>query len=207
MDPDLELLERWREGDRKAGEELFRRHFASVYRFFHHKAGDEAEDLTQRTFLACAASRDRFRGQSSFRTYLFAIARNELYTYLRGLPRAEHVDFEVISIAELRPSPSSNVRRSEEAEQLRAALDELPVEQQLLLELHYWHELDAEALGEVFGLNAGAIRVRLVRARRALRDRMARRDPSAMARPTRDRMTTSLRELAVEDNRDGEEAG
>ena len=41
------------------------------------------------------------------------------------------------------------------------------MEQQTLLELHYWHELDAEALGEVFDATSGAIRVRLLRARKA----------------------------------------
>jgi len=52
----------------------------------------------------------------------------------------------------------------------------LPAEQQLLLELHYWHELDAEALGEVFEAAPGTIRVRLLRARRALRQRMEKID-------------------------------
>ena len=51
----------------------------------------------QRTFTACVAAREQFRSQSSFRTYLFAIARNQLYTFLRQLSRTEQVDFEVES--------------------------------------------------------------------------------------------------------------
>jgi RNA polymerase sigma factor (sigma-70 family) len=199
MDPDLALLARWRAGDRQAGEDLFRRHFADIYRFFKNKARDEADDLAQRTFLACTASRDQFRSHSSFRTYLFAIARNELYGHLRRLPRGEHVDFEVTSIAELVTSPSSRLGRAEEIAELREALEQLPVEQQLLLELHYWHELDADALGEVFGALAGTIRVRLVRARRALRERMSRLDPDAVKRAAGDRMAASLSEIEVED--------
>lgn len=207
MDPDFAVLERWRAGDRGAGEELFRRHFGDIHRFFRNKARDEADDLTQRTFLACAASRDKFRSQSTFRTYLFAIARNELYGHLRRLPRGEHVDFEVTSIAELLPSPSSMLGQAEAIEQLRAALEQLPVEQQVLLELHYWHDLDAEALGEVFGIASGTIRVRLARARRALRGRMARIDPRAVARAAGDRMAVSLRELEVEDDEINDEVG
>jgi RNA polymerase sigma-70 factor (ECF subfamily) len=172
VDPDLELLERWRAGDSRAGQDLFARHFADIYRFFEYKVGADADELSQRTFMACIGARDRFRGGSTFRTYLFAIARNQLYTFLRRLPRAEHVDFEQTSIADLMPSLGSQLGRARDVERLRLALVSLPAEQQLLLELHYWHELDAEALGEVFETTPGAIRVRLLRARRALRDRM-----------------------------------
>jgi RNA polymerase sigma factor (sigma-70 family) len=169
---DLALLERWRNGDQRAGQQLFARHFESLYRFFEHKVGGDADDLVQKTFTSCVAARDRFRGDSSFRTYLFSIARNELYTYLRRLPKAEHVDFDVISIAEIRTSIGGQLGNAREAHKLREALAQLPAEQQLLLEMHYWHELDAAALAEVFGTTSGAIRVRLLRARKVLRERI-----------------------------------
>jgi RNA polymerase sigma factor (sigma-70 family) len=207
MDADLLLLERWRTGDRAAGEALFGRHFAGIYRFFEHKVGGEADELSQRTFLACVAARDAFRGHSSFRTYLYAIARNELYAHLRRMVKNDHVDFEAVSLATLGTSPSGQAARAQEAERIRDALRELPAEQQLLLELHYWHELDAAALAEVFGATAGAIRVRLLRARQSLRERMGTRvadeataaGPGAGAgadadRDVDDRMARSLRE-------------
>lgn len=193
MVPDLALLDRWRGGDRAAGQELFARHFTEVYRFLEHKVGAAADDLTQRTFLACVAARDQFRKDASFRTYLFAIARNEIHGYLRGLARAEHVDFEVTSIAQIATSPSSRVARAQKIEGLRAALRELPVDTQLLLELHYWHELDAIALADVLGVPAGTVRVRLLRARRALRAKLASFGPDALG-PAGDPMTTSLGE-------------
>jgi RNA polymerase sigma factor (sigma-70 family) len=172
-DPDLVLLDKWRGGDRSAGQDLFSRHFTDIYRFFEHKVAGDADDLAQRTFLACVASRDDFRSQSTFRTYLFAIARNELYGHLRRLPRHAEIDFEVTSIRALITSPSERVARAEQVQQLREALRELPAEQQLLLELHYWHDLDAAALGEVFGAAPGTVRVRLLRARQALREKMS----------------------------------
>lgn len=196
MDPDLVLLDRWRAGDRRAGEELFARHFADIYRFFEHKAGAETDELTQKTFLACVRARDQFRGQSSFRTYLFTLARHELYGHLRNLPRRHAVDFGVTSIAELVTSPSSRLERSRQVELLRAALRELPAEQQLLLELHYWHELDAAALAEVFDANVGAIRVRLLRGRRALREQMARLGAGALSGG--DRLSASLNEADLD---------
>jgi len=173
MDEDLALLEQWRGGDERAGQALFARHFADLYRFLEHKAGDAGDELTQRVFLACLTARDRFRGQSSFRTFLFAIARHELYRHLRSLRRDEVVDFEVTSIAAIATSPVSRIERARQIEQLRQALSTLPAEQQLLLELHYWHDLDAAALAEVFEVTTTTARTKLFRARRALREHLA----------------------------------
>lgn len=189
MDADLALLTRWRDGDMRAGQELFGRHFADIYRFFEHKVGQDADELAQRTFTAAVAARDRFRAEASFRSYLFAIARKQLYSFLRALPRGEHVDFEATSIAELVTSLSSKLGRLRQIEQLREALGKLPAEQQLLLELHYWHDLDAEALAEVFESNAGAIRVRLLRARKALRAKMA---TTELDSPSKDQLVAAL---------------
>jgi RNA polymerase sigma factor (sigma-70 family) len=196
LDADLDLLERWRTGDARAGQELFARHFGDIYKFFQHKVGAEADDLVQRTFMACVSSRDQFQARSSFRTYLFSIARKQLYTYLRQLPKGEHVDFEVTSIAELVTSLGSKLGRLRQIEELRAALAGLPAEQQLLLELHYWHDLDAAALGEVFETAPGTIRVRLLRARQALRDRMGEIE---LEKGTRDNLIDALTRPEAED--------
>lgn len=75
VDPDLELLERWRDGDKRAGNELFRCHYGRVYRFFMNKTEGDIEMLVQDTFLACTEARDRFQNRSSFRTFLLAIAK------------------------------------------------------------------------------------------------------------------------------------
>jgi RNA polymerase sigma-70 factor (ECF subfamily) len=179
VDDDFALLDRWRGGDARAGHDLFSRHFGDVYRFFQHKIGQDADELVQRTFTACVAARDQFRSQSSFRTYLFAIARKQLYTHLRQLSRGRQVDFEVTSIAQIVTSLASQLGRLQQIEQLRQALACLPAEQQLLLELHYWHDLDAAALAEVFETTAGNIRVRLMRARKALRGSMGQVVPEA----------------------------
>jgi RNA polymerase sigma-70 factor (ECF subfamily) len=88
---DFELLEAWREGDQRAGKELFARHFDSIYRFFRSKVDDAAEDLTQQTFLGCVKAKDSYRGDASFRTYLYTIARNRLYTHIRDRQRRDAV--------------------------------------------------------------------------------------------------------------------
>ena len=84
---DITLLDQWRSGNAEAGEALFERHFDSIYGFFETKCEADADELVQSTFLACVRARDQFRNESSFRTYLFTIARHELYRVLRGRQR------------------------------------------------------------------------------------------------------------------------
>jgi len=165
------MLQRWRDGEATAGQMLFRRHFESVYGFFATKCPDLADELVQSTFMACLKARDQFRGDASFRTFLFAIARNQLYTALDTRRRtAARLDYAISSIAEIVTTPGTRLARDQEHRHLLEALQRLPVEQQTLLELHYWQELDAVALAEIFETNEVNIRQRLTRARKAVRE-------------------------------------
>jgi RNA polymerase sigma factor (sigma-70 family) len=173
VDTDLVLLERWRNGDGEAGNLLFQRHFDSIYRFFDHKVEGDIDELVQATFVSCVRSRDQFRGQSSFRTYLFTIARHELYAYLRRRHRhRDDIDFARVSLEYLATSPTGRIAREQERKLLLHALRALPLEQQILLELHYWEDMDATQLAEVLDIAEPATRTRLSRARKALRERM-----------------------------------
>jgi RNA polymerase sigma factor (sigma-70 family) len=171
VDDDFDLLDRWRAGDKDAGQALLARHFDTLCGFFESKCGPEADDLVQRTMLACVSSKDRFRKHASFRTYLFTIARHELYRYLSDRQRAgQRLDFSVTSIAELLTTPRSRMIRDADKLRVVEALRRLPVEQQTLLELHYWQELDIEQISEVLEIEPGNTRVRLHRARKKLRE-------------------------------------
>jgi RNA polymerase sigma-70 factor (ECF subfamily) len=173
MATDLELLERWRGGDMDAGNELFERYFTSICRFFENKIHGDAEELVQATFLAAAQNRDQFREQSSFRTYLFSIARYQLYGYYRSRQRGKALDFGVTSLVDLGTSPGSQLARNQEHELLLHALCSLPLEQQLLLELFYWEGMESADLAQVFEIAEATVRTRLYRARQVLRERMA----------------------------------
>ena len=169
---DETLFGQWRDGDQVAGRELFDRYFRPLYRFFANKC-DEPDEMAQATFLALVKAKAQFEGRASFRTYLYTIARNELYRHLRGLQRTRKFDPELSSIADLVSSAGAKLARNEDHRRLCEALRTLPVEQQTLLELHYWEGMDAAALAEVFESNSTAIRKRLHRARIALREAMA----------------------------------
>ncbi len=184
MATDIELLKRWVAGDADAGNQLFERHFDSVYRFFRNKVESDIDELVQKTFLACMRSLERFRRESSFRSYLFGIARNELYRHLRARHRSPNpVDFSVDSVADLGTGPISRIARDQRRELLLLALQSLPVEQQTILELFYWEEMGSKELAGVFEVSDETMRTRLSRARKALREQMA-AHPEVHAVPT-----------------------
>jgi RNA polymerase sigma-70 factor (ECF subfamily) len=192
VETDAALLERWRGGSREAGAEIFRRHFPSIYRFFEGKAGSEADDLVQATFMACLKSGDSFRADGTLRWYLLGIARHELYAFF-GRMKKQTVDFGVTSLADFATTPATRLARAQEIGHLKAALERLPLEQQLLLEHHYWEEMDAAALAEMFQAKAGAIRVRLLRARKALKAELAAVEAEAgSTQRTGDRLSRAL---------------
>ncbi len=165
---DAELLAAWRNGDRHAGERLVERHFRTVYGFFRNKLDDEVEDLVQRTFLRCVESRDAFRGESSFRTYLLAIARNELFGHYRGRGIAIDPATSSIALVDLGTSPTAALDSAREHRLLVRALRSLPLDDQIALELFYFEQLPGAELAKVLGVPEGTMRTRLRKARGAL---------------------------------------
>ncbi len=167
---DFDLLEAWRAGDREAGGELFDRHLSAVSRFFKNKVDGNTEDLVQETFLACVEGRDRFEGRSSFRTYLFGVARNLLLAHYRR----RHKAFDPLesSVCAMGGGASSAYAKNEEQRLMLRALRELPVDQQIALELYYWEQMQGPQLAEVLDISPHTVRSRLSRARSALREKI-----------------------------------
>jgi RNA polymerase sigma-70 factor (ECF subfamily) len=176
---DIELLERWREGDNAAGGALIKRHFAMLHRFFSSKARGQEEDLIQTTFVACVEARDAFRGDSSFKTYLFRLARFQLLMHYRKTYRTRDIDFTTTSVCDLGTSPSGALVRREESELLSRALQLLPVDQQIALELTYWEGLAAKEVAEVLGIAENTVYSRLHRAREHVREALGRMSDAA----------------------------
>lgn len=176
MSDDLELLHAWRDGDRGAGNQLLRRHFAALHRFFASKVADDAEDLIQNTLLACVTYVDKLAAAASFKAYLFTIAANQLYAHLRkreGSP----LDFTAVSAVELGLSPSGVVAQREAELRLSVALRRLPLELQIVLELGYWEDLDTREIAEVLELPHGTAKSKIRRAKQLLARELGRAAP------------------------------
>lgn len=184
---DAELLQIWRTGDNGAGNELVRRHFMSVYRFFANKVNEDLDDLIQRTFLACVEGRDRVRETSSLRAYILGIARNQLLMHVRRRHRQER-PFEPneMTVAQITGSPSRVMADREEEKLLLSALREIPLDLQMIVELYYWEELSVAQMAEILDIPEGTVKSRLYRARDALRNALV-----AMNLPENIRKTTT----------------
>ena len=145
MASDPELLAAWRDGDARAGQELFGRYFEPVSRFFANKLLDDRDDLVQETFEACVRGRDRLRDDASFRAYLFSVAFNVLKAYFRRKRSQDHrmgaaVDELASSLHDLAPGPSTIVGAVQQEQLLLEALRRIPMELQVVLEMRYWEE-------------------------------------------------------------------
>lgn len=174
---DWELLEAWRRGEKSAGTELVRRYYPSVQRFFANKVAQrqDATDLTQETFKACVERKEYIRGEASFRGYLFGTAINMLRRYIGKKTKRdrEAADFAEMRVNDYVPvSMTSIVARKREQMLLVSALRELPLEQQIVLELTLFDEQPAREIAERLGVPEGTVRSRLRLGRARLTERL-----------------------------------
>jgi RNA polymerase sigma factor (sigma-70 family) len=170
---DYELLTAWRAGDHAAGDQLVRRYYGSIMRFFELRTR-AAEDLTQRTLLACVEGRERFRGDSTFRAYLFGIARRQLSRHIEHSARDEELSrFEPMGTG-AGTSVSMLVARAQEHQLLLQAMQGLAEEAQTVVALYYWEGLQAKEIADVLEVPTSTVTTRLARAREQLRRRVER---------------------------------
>src|SRR5690606_17565980 len=137
-DPDVELLERWRAGDRKAGGELVKKYFDAIRRYFINAVGDEErKDLTNETFRRLSDAMPRYQGNSSVRTFLYRIAKNVLNDHLRRRYRQSDRGFDPLThtVEDVEgATPSQAVERLQRYRRLVALLRALPVEIKQMME-------------------------------------------------------------------------
>ena len=164
---DKELLQAWCQGDLRAGERLYHRHYASIARFFRTKLGEGHDDLVQITFVYCVESIADYRGDASFRTYLFGIARNVLLQHLRSKQReAARIDPRSVSMAVASAhSFTSMIAAGRQHDRLLLALRELPIDTQMMIELHYWEGLTIQEIAQVVELPLSTVKTRMRRGR------------------------------------------
>ncbi|MEX1363893.1 MAG: RNA polymerase sigma factor [Nannocystaceae bacterium] len=187
MEDEHELLEAWRGGDRGAGSRLIAARSREVTWFFRNKVFDEDDvpDLVSQTFLRAVSARDRFEGKTSFRRFLYAIAHNVLREYLRAKTKRaqERLDFGEVCVRDLQPRSLSSLHsEKQQVQALIEALREIPIEDQVVLELKYFEGLSGRELAEVVGMPEGTIRGRLARGLARLRERV-KMQPHGVTRP------------------------
>ncbi|MGH2445833.1 MAG: RNA polymerase sigma factor [Candidatus Limnocylindria bacterium] len=168
-DPDLADV-RAAQRDRAAFGPLYRRYLDRVYGYAFYLLGDhhDAEDATERTFLAALAAIDRYQDDgASFRAWLFRIAHNQLANALRARQRHPTAPIDAVPEPSGGPDPAGLVTRADDARRLRRALASLSEDRRQVVVLRFVDGLAAREIGAVLGRSPGAVRVLL---HRALRD-------------------------------------
>jgi RNA polymerase sigma-70 factor, ECF subfamily len=174
--PDEQALARAAHRDPAAFARLYREYLRPVYSYTLVRVGncEEAEDLTSQTFLAALQGIDRFRGQSTFSTWLFGIARNKCADYFRQHYRASR-EIE-IDFAEKVPAPDPQmddlVEQQARLEELARKTRQLPPDEAEALSLRIFGGLNAAEVGQVMGKSQSAVKMLVLRAARTLRPRL-----------------------------------
>lgn len=167
VEAEIDLLYAWRSGDRRAGDELVRAYYPSVFRFFRMRVPEAAEDLTQKTFLACTEGRERVFA-SSFRAYVFGAAHKLLFKHLDATEKQKQRATFKAPLPQSALTPSGLVSLRQEHWLLLRALERLTLEMQVTIGLHYLEGLRAREIADVLDVPVSTVTTRLSRARAAL---------------------------------------
>jgi RNA polymerase sigma-70 factor, ECF subfamily len=169
-DPDLDdVLAAQR--NRAAFAALYRRYVERVYGYCFYLLGDhhDAEDATERTFLAALGAIEGFRDEgATFRSWLFRIAHNQLANALRARGRDRTSPLDALpEPGASHQDPARLAGMADDARRLRAAVGRLSEDRRQVVVLRFVDGLSTKEIGDVLERSAGAVRVLQ---HRALRD-------------------------------------
>ena len=185
---DLELIDRFKKGDRSAFEMLVVRHQRQVYNLAYRitRLPDEAQELTQDIFIKVYQKLDTFRGEAAFKTWLYQVAANHAKNRLKYLKRRKYYYSESIDepiegqngsmtkqyISD-NPTPDQTVSSSQVSEIVQQKLAQLPEEQRIVVTLRDIQGFDYEEIAQITGLALGTVKSRIHRGRLELKQKLA----------------------------------
>jgi RNA polymerase sigma-70 factor, ECF subfamily len=168
-----EAIEACRRGEREAFDRLVLRYQRDVYRLCYRYVNDheDANDLAQEVFLKAWRAIGRFRGDSSFSTWLYRIAVNACLNF-RAIRRPATQELPE-ALADPVPGALARAESDDTARRLRAAIARLPEKQRATLILKVYHDLTHEEVAGILGAAVGTVKANLFHALGNLRRLMA----------------------------------
>jgi len=182
---DAEVMLRVKAGDDQAFNylvEKYRRPIVSfMYRMAHNSA--VAEELAQEVFLRVYRSREGYKAEAKFSTWVYRIATNLAVNHARdtrherpdttlSLDEPDQETGMTLDVADGRPTVEQSLLRRERLAAIREHVQALPDRQRLAVIMHKYQGMDYRAIGEVLKLSEAATKSLLFRAYQTLRERL-----------------------------------
>jgi RNA polymerase sigma-70 factor (ECF subfamily) len=201
LDRDRPLVEA-AQADPAKFDALYRRYLAPVYSYAYYELGDHhaAEDATEKTFLAALSNLERFEdrarpadgdGASTFKVWLFQIARNTVSNERRANRRRRAAPLEAAALATDPLDVERDATRRDEAAAAWQAVGKLPEDRRRAIVLRFVDELSTAEIAGVLGRSEGAVRVLIHRALRTVARDLE--PPKARRRPAGRRRSSAAR--------------
>ncbi len=154
------LLQRAKNGEEAAFGEIYNLYFKKIYRFIFYRVGhkEAAEDLAEEVFLKAFSKLSSLSNWNSFEAWLYQVARNLVIDYYRGKRATVALD-EVENTLEYETNVIDVVNLQEQQKILLKLLKELGAEQQIVIKLKFFEDLENWEIAELLHKNEGAIRV------------------------------------------------
>lgn len=184
---DSQLISKAKSGDENALEELLGKYKVAVYNLIYRMVKDkqEAEDLTQETFIKTFKSLPSFNEEYAFSTWIFKIATNNCIDFFRKRKLKTYsidkpIQYKTSEIQQDHPDPDLNAEKSmmaqERSKLIKLAIDTLPNKYNEAIVLRHQQEKSYEEIAEILDLPLGTVKARIFRARemlnKALKDKL-----------------------------------
>lgn len=182
---DRDLVERARQQDLAAYDELIRRYQRKIYQLVYNMTSnrEDAEDLTQDVFVKAYQALRHFKGDSSFYTWVYRIAVNRTINYLKKRKRGAALSLDDMDQAverdpdyvelRARESPVRDASLSELQKKLNEALQTLSEKHRTVVVMHDIQGVPHEEIARVLGCSEGTVRSRLFYARQELQKQLS----------------------------------
>lgn len=183
-DPDLDLVERARRGDTRAFDELMGKYTPKLYGLVYHMTSnrEDTNDILQDVFATAYRSIKRFRGKSSFYTWIYSIATNMTLNFLKKRNRRRTMSLDDIDLsiendrnfieATSKSDPVREANLSELQERLNMAMQQLSVDHRAVVTMFDIQGMPHSEISKILGVSEGTVRSRLFYAHRLLQSHL-----------------------------------
>ncbi|MGA0334031.1 MAG: sigma-70 family RNA polymerase sigma factor [Kiritimatiellia bacterium] len=178
--PDSHWVQEARQGDLSAFDYLMSKYQSRIYALLYNMTSnrEDAEDLLQDVFLKAYKALPKFKGNSSFYTWVYRIAVNTAINYVRKRKRKQGLSLDHLDLGLERDpalvqlasqeTPDRNLDLKDLQKKLKAALQTLSEKHRMVVVLHDIQGLPHREIGKILGVSSGTVRSRLFYARQQL---------------------------------------